>query len=84
MSPATFDISGSHSTNERSGRISPLPAARAACVRFPLVKIVVTNHVISYRNAKVILSLKVTIVAGFTLKQPDFDPLGVVDLESTY
>jgi hypothetical protein len=30
----------------------------------------------------VILSLKVTIVAGFTLEHPDFDPLGVVDLEN--
>jgi hypothetical protein len=36
----------------------------------------------SYSNASYIL-LKVTIVAGFHLKEPDFDPLGVVDLGST-
>jgi hypothetical protein len=33
---------------------------------------------------QVTISLQVTIVAGFIhLKNPDFDPLGVVDLEST-
>jgi hypothetical protein len=49
----------------------------------PTLPVIESTRVASYSNVTT-LSLKVTIVDGFTLKHPEFDPLGVVDhLEST-
>jgi hypothetical protein len=40
-----------------------------------------SSRAASYNTVKqVTLSFKVTLVAGFTMKNPEFDPLRVVDL----
>jgi hypothetical protein len=47
-------------------------------MRAGLVGVLVQSTYVVVTIKGATLSLKVTIVAGFTLKLPDFDPLGVV------